>query len=320
MAPGMAGAGRGGEAAGAPAGGGGGGETKGERTTREALERENGRLRRLARELHARLAREQGEAREQLRRLAEQDKAERAALSEKFGDGLRGVQEKLDEDGKARNAVSEENRALRERLAGLIERVELREAQVAQQLEAKGLEVQLAEAKRRHQEGLGKQLQLQLEASQARLDAHASTEAELRGQLAEYGQKFELFQETVSRSNEAMASFKSGMAETSKLTKKLQKENLKLQTEMEGLRRKTHESDVALVELLSEREALKAENAKLRSAAANVHGHPDYRRLLHQKERLEGLCRALRGGAAAESTDDGAGADVGAGGGAGAQE
>ena len=309
----MAGAGRGGEAAGAPAGGGGGGETKGERTTREALERENGRLRRLARELHARLAREQGEAREQLRRLAEQDKAERAALSEKFGDGLRGVQEKLDEDGKARNAVSEENRALRERLAGLIERVELREAQVAQQLEAKGLEVQLAEAKRRHQEELGKQLQLQLEASQARLDAHASTEAELRGQLAEYGQKFELFQETVSRSNEAMASFKSGMAETSKLTKKLQ-------SEMEGLRRKTHESDVALVELLSEREALKAENAKLRSAAANVHGHPDYRRLLHQKERLEGLCRALRGGAAAESTDDGAGADVGAGGGAGAQE
>jgi len=50
-----------------------------------------------------------------------------------------------------------------------------------------------------------------------------------------------------------MASFKSGMAETSKLTKKLQKEKLKLQTEMEGLRRKTHESDVALVELLSER-------------------------------------------------------------------
>ena len=90
-------------------------------------------------------------------------------------------------------------------------------------------------------------------------------------------------------------------------------ETKKLQSEMEGLRRKTHESDVALVELLSEREALKAENAKLRSAAVDVHGHPDYRRLLHQKERLEGLCRALRGGAIAESADDGASPDAVAG-------
>ena len=281
-------------AARAAAGDGGGGETKGERTTREALERENGRLRRLCRELHARLAREQAEAKEQLRRLADQDRAERAALSEKFGDGLRGVQEKLEEDGKAREAVSEENRALRERLEGLIGQVELREQQVAQQLEAKGLEVQLAEAKLRHQEELGRQQQLRLDASLARQEAQAGAETELRGQLEEYGKKFEQFQETVSRSNEAMASFKSGMAETSKLTKKLQKEKLKQQGELEALRRKTQETDVALLELLSEREALREENGRLKRSVTDIQAHPEFRRLQLQKEKLEGLCRALR--------------------------
>jgi len=283
-----------GEGARGAAGDGGGGETKGERKTREALERENGRLRRLCRELHARLAREQAEAKEQLRRLADRDRAERAALSEKFGDGLRGVQEKLEEDGKAREAVSEENLALRERLEGLIGQVELREQQVAQQLEAKGLEVQLAEAKLRHQEELGRQQQLRLDASLARQEAQAGAETELRGQLEEYGKKFEQFQETVSRSNEAMASFKSGMAETSKLTKKLQKEKLKQQSELEALRKKTQETDVALVELLSEREALREENGRLKRSFADIQAHPEFRRLQLQKEKLEGLCRALR--------------------------
>lgn len=77
------------------------------------------------------------------------------------------------------------------------------------------------------------------------INALLKTEAELRGQLAMYGDKFEQFQDTLTKSNEVFATFKKEMEKMSKTIKKLEKENA-------GLRDKGQKSDLAVVDLAEE--------------------------------------------------------------------
>jgi uncharacterized coiled-coil DUF342 family protein len=77
------------------------------------------------------------------------------------------------------------------------------------------------------------------------INALLKTEAELRGQLAMYGDKFEQFQDTLTKSNEVFATFKKEMEKMSKTIKKLEKENA-------GLREKGQKSDLAVVEIAEE--------------------------------------------------------------------
>jgi uncharacterized coiled-coil DUF342 family protein len=77
------------------------------------------------------------------------------------------------------------------------------------------------------------------------INALLKTEAELRGQLAMYGDKFEQFQDTLTKSNEVFATFKKEMEKMSKTIKKLEKEN-------GALREKGQKSDLAVVEIAEE--------------------------------------------------------------------
>jgi len=65
----------------------------------------------------------------------------------------------------------------------------------------------------------------------------AKTENELRAQLALYAEKFEQFQDTLTKSNDVFTTFKQEMERMTKTIKRLEKENgsLKKKTEQTGI-------------------------------------------------------------------------------------
>ena len=105
----------------------------------------------------------------------------------------------------------------------------------------------------------------------ARLDKREEESKGYLDQLTSYADKFGDFQGVISQSNEHFTQFKKEIADLSK--KLIASEQA--QREME---KKTLKSDVAMIKLLEEREALTMQCGGLKA----------------QKDKLEGLCRALQ--------------------------
>eukprot|EP00658_Telonema_sp_P-2_P028862 TRINITY_DN22031_c0_g1_i1.p1 TRINITY_DN22031_c0_g1~~TRINITY_DN22031_c0_g1_i1.p1 ORF type:complete len:191 (+),score=87.83 TRINITY_DN22031_c0_g1_i1:112-684(+) len=151
------------------------------------------------------------------------------------------------------------------------DRYELREQQFAHQLKTKDLEQQLSDAKFNHQSEISKQEGHKLEAYQKELETRLLTEKELRAQLVVYNEKFETFQETLSKSNEVFGTFKKEMDKMSKTIKKQDKENAEL-------RKKSQKCDLEIVTLFQERDHYKKEFEKSQS----------------QLTSLQSLCKTLQ--------------------------
>merc|ERR1712166_1633349 len=203
---------------------------------------------------------------EESRNVAEQEQQKRTELSEKFQTTISDVSTRLDEQGKERIEQ------LKEKLKTFAEQYELREQQFAHQLKTKDLEHQLVQAKLNHQQEIGKQEGTKLEAYQKELETRLLTEKELRQQLVVYNEKFETFQETLSKSNEVFGTFKKEMDKMSKTIRKQDKENL-------DLRKKAQKSDLELITLYQERDQYKGEAEKAQS----------------QNSSLQSLCKTLQG-------------------------
>eukprot|EP00753_Platysulcus_tardus_P009216 PLAT1859.1.p2 GENE.PLAT1859.1~~PLAT1859.1.p2 ORF type:complete len:180 (-),score=111.07 PLAT1859.1:166-705(-) len=154
-----------------------------------------------------------------------------------------------------------------------VEQYELREKHFERTLETKSLEAQLLTAKADQEVA---QYEQKLELLTAEKAALLATETELRAQLAMYTEKFEGFQETLSRSNEVFAAFKKEMEKMTATIKRLEAEN-------QAQRVKADKSDVALIDMLE------AKNAALKELETER----------GRRTKLEQLCRALRAKAAA---------------------
>ncbi|KAA8534339.1 hypothetical protein F0562_031834 [Nyssa sinensis] len=98
-----------------------------------------------------------------------------------------------------------------------------------------------------------------------------ATEKNLRLQLTADGEKFQQFQDALMKSNEVFETFKQEIEKLAKSIKELKKEN-------NFLKSKSEKSDIALIELVEEREHLKKQLERTRN----------------QKEKLESLCRSLQ--------------------------
>jgi len=199
------------------------------------------------------------------KRVQEEEQAKRSELHAKFQDTIKDVSEKLDMQGEDRIKQFQENDALREKLKNFTDQYELREQHFAHQLKTKDLEHQLVEAKLKHQTELNIQEGAKLEAYKTELETRTKTEIELRQQLAVYSEKFETFQDTLSKSNDVFGTFKKEMDKMTKQIRKLEKENLELKT-------KAKKCDLELLKMHEEKEtALKSlesqkkQNAQLQS-------------------------------------------------------
>lgn len=226
-----------------------------------------GKLETLCRELQ----RQNKQVMEDAKRQANEEHTKRQELSGKFHSTIKEITDKMEEQAEERLRQLRENEMLRENLKNLKEQYQIREQHYATQMKAKDLERQLLEAKLKQQADIALQEALKAQAYKEQIASLAKTEGELRNQLSLYAEKFEQFQDTLTKSNDVFTTFKQEMERMTKTIKQREKEN--------GiLKKKSEQSDITLIELVEERNGLKKQLDTVKA----------------QKAKLEGLCRALQ--------------------------
>ncbi|PPD79112.1 hypothetical protein GOBAR_DD23965 [Gossypium barbadense] len=159
--------------------------------------------------------------------------------------------------------------AVRDKLESLCR--ELQRQNKMLMLKQKTLELQLSDLKiKQHEEKLTQE-QAQMKVYAEQVSQLLVTEKNLRMQLTADGEKFQQFQDALSKSNEVFETFKQEIEKMAKSIKELRKENVFLKS-------KCDKSDFTLIELVEERERMKKQLEKTKN----------------QKEKLESLCRSLQ--------------------------
>ncbi|GLI64714.1 hypothetical protein VaNZ11_008074 [Volvox africanus] len=274
-------------------------------------------------ELCRQLQKEAREVADDSRRRHEEELRQRQALQAKFTQAINDVSEKMDAQATERARQLAENEELKAKLDAFLTQFESFNALV----QRKDLELQLASARGEQATALAAQLQQRVDLLQETNSKYAAAmetikpqiqeletlrqrnavlvaaKDELQTQLEHYANKFAEFQETLTKSNETFASLRDQMEVGAKARAVLTRER-------DEARRRAEANDQTIVMLVEDRLQLKQQvealTGKLRTESEEL------RRARTQKERLEGLCRALQselksakasGGGAATATD-----------------
>ncbi|CAL9764027.1 unnamed protein product [Musa acuminata subsp. burmannicoides] len=208
---------------------------------------------------------------DECQRVSTEGQNMRLDLSTKFNDVIKDITNKLEVQKDECLSQLNENEMLRNKIKLLADQYSLSEQHFAQKLQQKTLELQLADLKLQQQERKSAKEQTQMQLYAEQVSQLMATEKSLRLQLAADEERFQQFQDALSKSNEVFEAFKQEMEKMAKLVKELKKEN-------EFLKSKCEKSDIALVKLIEEREVMKKQLEKVKN----------------QKEKLESLCRSLQ--------------------------
>ncbi|XP_043851009.1 alpha-taxilin [Dromiciops gliroides] len=232
----------------------------------------------LCRELqrHNRTLKEEGVQR------AREEEEKRKEVTSHFQVTLSDIQLQMEQHNERNSKLRQENAELAERLKKLIEQYELREEHIDKVFKHKDLQQQLVDAKLlqaqemlkeaedRHQREKDFLLKEAVE-SQRVCELMKQQETHLKQQLALYTEKFEEFQNTLSKSSEVFTTFKQEMEKMTKKIKKLEKETTMYRSRWES-------SNKALLEMAEEKTL---RDKELDSLQVKI-------------QRLEKLCRALQ--------------------------
>ncbi|NWR74558.1 TXLNA protein, partial [Centropus unirufus] len=213
---------------------------------------------------------------------AREEEEKRKEVTSHFQVTLNDIQLQMEQHNEKNSKLRQENMELAERLKKLIEQYELREEHIDKVFKHKDLQQQLVDAKlqqaqemlkeaeERHQREKDFLLKEAVE-SQRMCELMKQQETHLKQQLALYTEKFEEFQNTLSKSSEVFTTFKQEMEKMTKKIKKLEKETTMYRSRWES-------SNKALLEM--------AEEKTLRDK--------ELEGLQVKIQRLEKLCRALQ--------------------------
>ncbi|KTF73172.1 hypothetical protein cypCar_00039301 [Cyprinus carpio] len=223
-------------------------------------------------------------------RTLKEDGVQRARLEEEkrkevtshFQVTLNDIQVQMEQHNERNANLRQENMELADKLKKLIEQYELREEHVDKVFKQKDLQQQLVDAKLHQAQALLKDsgdrhqkekdfLLKEAAESQRMYELMKQQEVHLKQQLSLYTDKFEEFQNTLSKSNEVFTTFKQEMEKMTKKIKKLEKETTMYRSRWES-------SNKTLLEM--------AEEKTLRDK--------DFESLQVKVQRLEKLCRALQ--------------------------
>nr|XP_020656226.1 alpha-taxilin isoform X1 [Pogona vitticeps]XP_020656227.1 alpha-taxilin isoform X1 [Pogona vitticeps]XP_020656228.1 alpha-taxilin isoform X2 [Pogona vitticeps]XP_020656229.1 alpha-taxilin isoform X1 [Pogona vitticeps]XP_020656230.1 alpha-taxilin isoform X3 [Pogona vitticeps] len=232
----------------------------------------------LCRELqrHNRTLKEEGVQR------AREEEEKRKEVTSHFQVTLNDIQSQMEQHNERNSKLRQENMELAERLKKLIEQYELREEHIDKVFKHKDLQQQLVDAKlqqaqemlkeaeERHQREKDFLLKEAVE-SQRMCELMKQQETHLKQQLALYTEKFEEFQNTLSKSSEVFTTFKQEMEKMTKKIKKLEKETTMYRSRWES-------SNKALLEMAEEKTV---RDKELEGLQVKI-------------QRLEKLCRALQ--------------------------
>ncbi|XP_066573454.1 alpha-taxilin isoform X2 [Amia ocellicauda] len=210
------------------------------------------------------------------------EEEKRKEVTSHFQVTLNDIQVQMEQHNERNASLRQENMELAEKLKKLIEQYELREEHIDKVFKHKDLQQQLVDAKLQQAQELLKESEdrhqrekdfLLKEAveSQRMCELMKQQEVHLKQQLSLYTEKFEEFQNTLSKSNEVFTTFKQEMEKMTKKIKKLEKETTMYRSRWES-------SNKALLEM--------AEEKTLRDK--------EFESLQVKVLRLEKLCRALQ--------------------------
>ncbi|KAF4080558.1 hypothetical protein AMELA_G00172710 [Ameiurus melas] len=213
---------------------------------------------------------------------ARQEEEKRKEVTSHFQLTLNDIQAQMEQHNERNANLRQENMELAEKLKKLIEQYELREEHIDKVFKHKDLQQQLVDAKLHQAQALLKDSEdrhqkekefLLKEAveSQRMYELMKQQEVHLKQQLSLYTEKFEEFQNTLSKSNEVFTTFKQEMEKMTKKIKKLEKETTMYRSRWES-------SNKALLEMAEEKTL---RDKELESLQVKV-------------QRLEKLCRALQ--------------------------
>uniref|UniRef100_A0A8B9KXJ1 Taxilin alpha n=1 Tax=Astyanax mexicanus TaxID=7994 RepID=A0A8B9KXJ1_ASTMX len=213
---------------------------------------------------------------------ARQEEEKRKEVTSHFQITLNDIQAQMEQHNERNANLRQENMELAEKLKKLIEQYELREEHIDKVFKHKDLQQQLVDAKLHQAQALLKDSEdrhqkekefLLKEAveSQRMYELMKQQEVHLKQQLSLYTEKFEEFQNTLSKSNEVFTTFKQEMEKMTKKIKKLEKETTMYRSRWES-------SNKALLEMAEEKTL---RDKELESLQVKV-------------QRLEKLCRALQ--------------------------
>ncbi|KAM4797276.1 alpha-taxilin [Rhinophrynus dorsalis] len=232
----------------------------------------------LCRELqrHNRTLKEEGVQR------AREEEEKRKEVTSHFQVTLNDIQTQMEQHNERNAKLRQENVELADRLKKLIEQYELREEHIDKVFKHKDLQQQLVDAKLQQAQEMLKEVEerhqrekdfLLKEAveSQRMCELMKQQEAHLKQQLALYTEKFEEFQNTLSKSNEVFTTFKQEMEKMTKKIKKLEKETTMYRSRWES-------SNKALLVMAEEKTLRDKEQEALQAKIL----------------KLEKLCRALQ--------------------------
>ncbi|XP_078413601.1 beta-taxilin [Cetorhinus maximus] len=210
------------------------------------------------------------------------EEEKRKEVTKHFQDTLLDIQSQIDQHSQRNIKLCEENTELANKLKSIIDQYDTREEHFEKVFKHKDLQQQLMDAKLGQAQELMKEAverhqrekeYLLNQASEWKLQTNIMKEQEtlLKAQLKLYSEKFEEFQETLTKSNEMFSSFKQDMEKMTKRMKKLEKETIMWKTKWESCNK-------ALLDMIDEREVRSKE----------------YECFQLKIQRLENLCRALQ--------------------------
>ncbi|CAM0872661.1 unnamed protein product [Alopecurus aequalis] len=208
---------------------------------------------------------------EECQRVSTQGQNFRTDMNEKFENAMKAVRVKLEEQKDECIAQFEENKSLRNKLKDLSDQYSVIQQTYVHQLKEKTLELELADLKIKQHQAKAAQEHAQMVLYAEQVSHLVTTEKNLRVQLAADGEKFQQFQDALSKSNETFESYKRETDQMVRVIKAFSKQTAELKSKCEN-------SDVALVKLIEEREVMKKQLEKCKN----------------QKDKLESLCRSLQ--------------------------
>lgn len=216
---------------------------------------------------------------EERKRLTDTERRRRHELADEYQHTIEDVKKKMDQQANERSRLARENEELRNSFKKFFERYDGREKELLEQQKAREAEVVALNAKLEEQALLYKQEATREAVAQREHDELQSAETVLRGQLQTYSNKFNSFQDALSKSDKVLGQYKRQKNKMQRRVELLEKDNQELRTRSEKrLGSIIKDRDL----LLREKEALQE---KCRALQSERH------RLLEEKSAMESVSR-----------------------------
>jgi len=210
---------------------------------------------------------------EERRRLTDTERLRRQELADEFQHTIGDVKKKMDQQANERARLARENEDLRNRFKQFFEQYDRREKELQEQQRARELEVQVFEMRLQEQANLYRQEATRETAASREHEELSNAEQVLRGQLQTYSNKFNHFQDALSKSDKVLGQYKRQRNKMQRRVEVLEKENSELRVRNEKrVVAVTKDRDVLLKEKDSLQERCKGLQSERQQLLEEVQG------------------------------------------------